>query len=79
LDVCERRFGPGPVVQLCLTPHLSRLRVLRLPGCGIDDRNADELCDSRLSPAVLDLRHNPLSDAARTHLRKRFGDAVVFE
>jgi hypothetical protein len=79
LDVCESKYGPGGVVQLCRSPHLAGLTVLRLPGCGIDDSAAKLLCDSRLSPALLDLRHNPLSEVARKRLRERFGPAVLFE
>ena len=79
LDLTVRRCGPGEVVRLVRSPHLSRLAVLRLCGCGIDDAAADGLCDSRLSLETLDLRHNPLSPPARGRLRTRFGAGVVFD
>jgi len=79
LDLSVRRCGPAGVARLACSPHLSRLAVLRLRGCGIDDAAADGLCNSRLSLATLDLRHNPLSLTARKRLRERFGPAVVFD
>jgi uncharacterized protein (TIGR02996 family) len=79
LDVCDSRFGAGGTVRLCRNPHLAGLAVLRLSGCGIDDAAAKLLCDSRLSLTLLDVRHNPLSAAARARLRERFGPAVTFE
>jgi uncharacterized protein (TIGR02996 family) len=79
LDLSDRRFGAAGVRHLCRSPHLPGLTVLRLTGCNLDDTAADVLCDSRLSLTQLDLRHNPLSEAARTRLRDRFGDAVRFD
>lgn len=80
LEVCDSRFGPacgGEVIAR--HRHLTRLRVLRLTGCNLDDTAADALCDSRLSLDRLELRNNPLSEAARARLRGRFRDAVRFE
>ncbi len=79
LDVCDQRFGAGGVVQVCRSPHARGLKVLRLSGCNIDDLAADWLRGTALELDELDLRHNPLSDAARARLRDRFGAAVEFE
>ena len=79
LDVCDQRFGAGGVVQVCRSPHVRGLKVLRLSGCNIDDLAADWLRGTALELDELDLRHNPLSDAARRRLTDRFGPAVQFE
>ncbi len=79
LDVSDQRFGVAGVGHLCRCPHLRGLQVLRLSGCNLDDRAADWLRGSTLQLDVLDLRYNPLSDAARMRLRDRFGAAVEFE
>ena len=80
LEVCDSRFGPACGGEIIARHrYLTRLRVLRLIRCNLDDSAAAALCESRLSLDRLDLRHNPFSDTARAHLRERFGDAVLFE
>jgi len=79
LDVCDHRFGAKGVEDLFHFSCWQGLRVLRLPGCNIDEQAAESLCATSLRLDALDLQYNPLTDAAKQRLRDRFGTAVVFD
>ena len=75
----RRRFHIGYVAamqSLASSPHLTRLSLLRLVGCGVGDETCRVLCEapSLAGLTTLDLRQNPISPAMKSRLRDRFGD-----
>jgi uncharacterized protein (TIGR02996 family) len=68
-------------IMIANSASVRSLRRLFLVGCGVGNAGARALADSpnldKLD--ILDLKYNPLSDAARTRLRRRFGRRVLLD
>jgi uncharacterized protein (TIGR02996 family) len=84
LDLSERRLGnaaAGRFVRFAWPGRVSKLKRLRLRGCGIDDDGAETLAgipETEFAPVELDLGLNPISEAGQRRLRYRYGEAVRF-
>jgi uncharacterized protein (TIGR02996 family) len=80
LDLGHNPLGDKGVRALAESPHLAGLAALDLGNCRVGDVGARALADSPhlAGLAHLALWNNPISEAARTRLRDRFGTRVLF-
>jgi uncharacterized protein (TIGR02996 family) len=80
LDLGNQRVGSPGVEALARSPHLAGLRWLGLWKNRVGAGGARALIGAGALPQLdtLDLRSNPLSDNARSALRRRFGTGVMY-